>query len=185
MTTQRPLLLAAGLLSCFVFACAGDPNKQASDAHDAELKAERKQVQSDADKRSDTRVDAAENHRDATESNARGTSATKDRVSADAKLTEARSVHRAKATERLEKLNARTAELKTLVEKAGPKATTSARDALKTVETQHSMVARDLDRLPSVADDAWMQAKDSLEGQLDTLDGLVKKAATEVEKTKK
>jgi hypothetical protein len=184
MTTKR-LLLGAGLFSITLFACAGDPNKQANDAHDAELKAERKTVQNTADERSDQRVDAAEAQRDSTNANASGSSAKKDRVSADAKLTEARDVYRAKATERLEKLDARTAELKALVEKAGGKATTASRDALQTVATQRSLVTKELDQFPKVANDDFKQAKTSLDTQLDNLEGLVKKTANEVDKFKK
>ncbi len=184
MTTKR-LFLAAAALSISAWACASDPNKQAEHAHDAELKSERKQTQSNADERSDTRVKAAEAQRENTEANATGSSAAKDRTSADAKLTEARDVYRAKATERLEKIDARTVELKALVDKAGGKAPTTSRDSLRTVDTQRSMVTRELEQIPRVANDNWQQAKTSLDGQLDSLEGLVKKAATEVEKIKK
>lgn len=184
MTTRR-LLVGAGLLSLSLFACAGDPNKQANDAREGELKAERKQLQATADDRSDTRVQAAEVQRDSTEANTTASGAKKERVNADAKLTEARAIYRAKATERLEKVDARTAELKALVEKAGAKATTSSRDSLKTVETQRSQVTRALDGLPAMADDDFKTAKSSLDKQLDDLEGLVKKTATEVEKFKK
>jgi hypothetical protein len=184
MMTKR-LLWVAGLLSIATLACGGDPNKQANDAHDAELKSERKQQQANADDRSDTRVRAAEAQRDNTDANATGSPATRDRTSADAKLTETKEVHRAKATERLEKLDARTSELKALVDKAGAKATTSSRDALKTVDTQRGMVAQDLDQLPKVASDDWQNAKTNLDSHLDTLEGLVKKAANEVEKFKR
>ena len=181
----KGFLLVAGFFSFSLFACAGDPNKQAEDAHDAELKSERKQLQNNADDRSDTRVKAAEVQRENTEATASGSSATKDRASADAKLTEARDVYRAKATERLEKVDARTVELKALVDKAGGKAPTASRDSLKTVDTQRSMVTRELDQLPRVTNDTWQQAKTSLDTQLDSLEGLVKKAAVEVEKIKK
>jgi hypothetical protein len=183
MTTKR--LLGAGLFSIALFACAGDPNKQANDAHDAELKSERKQTQNNAEKRSDNRVDAAEAQRDTTDANASGTSARKNSVQADSKMTEARTVYRAKATERLEKADARTAELTALVEKAGAKATTSSRDALKTVETQRGLVTRELDQLPQQSDDDFKQAQTSLDTQLDNLEGLVKQTGKEVDKFKK
>jgi len=184
MTNTR-LLLGAGLLAMGLFACAGDPNKQANDAHDSELKSERKQTQSTADERRETRVTAAEAERSATEANASGSAAAQDRVSADAKLTEARDVFRAKATGRLEKVDARTSELRQLVDRAGAKASTASRDALKTVDTQRSLVTRELDQLPKRANDEWDHAKTSLETQLDDLEGLVKKAANEVSKFKK
>lgn len=184
MTTKR-LLLAAGLLSISAFACASDPNKQANDAHDAELTSQRQKVQDNAETRSDTRVKAAEMQRQNTEGSASGSPTEKDRTSADAKLMEARDIYRAKATERFEKLNARAAELKVLVDRAAGKASTASRDALKTVDTQRLMVARELDQLPKVANDDWSQAKTSLDTQLDSLEGLVKKAANEIDKFKK
>lgn len=184
MTTTR-LFLGAGLFSMALLACAGDPAKQANDAHDAELKSERKQTQDNADNRSEARVNAAEAHRDHTDANASGTSAKKDRVEADSKMTEARTVYRAKSTERLEKADAKTAELKALVEKAGGKAPTSARDSLRTVETQRSLVTQELDRLTKVSNDDFKAAQTSLDTQLDNLEGLVKKSADEVGKIKK
>ena len=182
--TNRSLVLAA-LLSTALFACAGDPNQKAEDAHDAQLKTERKQQENAADNRSDARVNAAEVQKDTTTANASGTPAMKKTTAADAKMTEARSVARAKATERLEKVDARVVELKALLDKAGPKATTSARDSLQTVMTQRSMVTNELDRLPSVADDQFEGAKTNLSTQLDALEGLVKKAGTELDKSKK
>jgi hypothetical protein len=194
MTTRSTLL--ASLLSLSLFslaACAGDPAKKADDAHDAELKSERKTLQNTADDRSDTRVQAAQIQRDNTDAVATGnssTAATKDNAStnatlADAKLTEARDTFRAKSTARLEKLDARTSELRQLVDKAGGKASTASRDALKTVDTQRSLVTTALDQLPRVSNDDFKQAKTSLDTQLDTLDGLVKKAGDEVSKFKK
>ena len=166
-------------------ACGADPNKQANDAHNVELTSERKQLEASADDRSDKRVDAAASQRNSTEANATGSPASKDRIAADAKLTEARAVYRAKATERLEKADARTAELKALVDKAGGKASTASRDALKTVETQRATVAREIDQLPNVANENWGQVKDATDTKLDALEGLVKKAATEIDKFKK
>jgi hypothetical protein len=179
--TKR-LLLGAGLfsLSMFALACAGDPNKQANDAHDAELKAERKQVQATAEERSDTRVTAAEQQRAVVSNNASGSSASQNATEADAKMNESRNVYRAKATERLEKLDAKTSELRQLVDRAGGKATTASRDALKTVDTQRSLVTRELDGLPKLSNDAFAQGKTSLDTQLDNLEGLIKKAENEV-----
>ena len=168
-----------------LFACASDPNKNANDAHEAELKAERKTVQNTADERSDQRVAAAEQQSDTTKANAGGSSASKDRAGADAKMIESRDVYRAKATERLEKADAKTAELKALVERAGGKAPTSTRDSLTTVATQRSLVTRELDQLPRISNDDFGKAKTSLDTQLDNLEGLVKQAAKEVDKIKK
>ena len=76
-------------------------------------------------------------------------------------------------------------ELKALVDKAGPKAPTSARDSLKTVATQRGLVTNELGRLPTVTDDQFRNATDNLDKQLDTLEGLVKNAGTEVDKIKR
>jgi len=183
MTTKR-LLLAGILPLSLLMACAADPAKDANDAHNAELKAERKTVQNTADDRSEQRVAAAEVVRENTVATAGGTEASKDSAGADAKLTEAQTVYRAKATERLEKVDAKTSELKQLIDKAGAKATTSSRDSLKTVDTQRTMVTKELEQLPRVANDNWKQATKSLDAQLDTLEGLVKKTANEVGKFK-
>jgi hypothetical protein len=178
---KRALLVA--FVSASVFACASDPNQKAEDAHDAQLKSERKQSVNAAEDRSDGRVQAAENQRD----NApRTTAATNEgTTAADAKLTEARAVYRAKATARLEKADAKTVELKSLVQKAGNKASTAARDSLATVDTQRAMVARDLETFPSYANDQFENAKTTIDGKLDALEGLVKKAASEVDSFKK
>jgi chromosome segregation ATPase len=183
MTSKRPLLVAG--LSILLFACAGDPNKQASDAHDAELESRREARQDEAEERSETRIRAAEAQREQTEANATGSPASQDRASADAKLTEARATYRAEATERLEKLDARITELKANVARAGGKATTSSRDALNTADSQRSLVARHLAEIPRVASDNWDRAKTNIDQQLDTLEGFVKKAADEVDAFKR
>ena len=181
---NRSLLLSA-LFSTALFACASDPAKKADDAHDEQLKSERKMQENAADNRSEARVNAADVQKDQTTANAAGTPAMKKTTAADAKMTEARQVARAKGTERLEKLDARMTELKGLVDKAGAKAPTSARDSLQTAATQRGIVANELDRLPNVTEDQFSNAKDNLDKQLDTLDGLVKKAGTEVDKIKR
>lgn len=178
---KRPLLAAALLAS--VLACGSDPNKQAEDAHDAQLKTERKQQENGAEDRSDARVKAAEQQRDTASPRAAGT--TPSTTAADAKLQEARDVYRAKATERLEKVDARTMELKQLVQKAGAKATTASRDSLTTVDTQRAMVQKDLAQFPTVSNDDFQKAKASIDNQLDALEGLVKKAAKDVDAFKK
>jgi hypothetical protein len=181
--TKRSVLSFAALLSISAFACASDPNKAADDAHDAELKSQRKQEQSQAENRSDGRVQAAEADRKATQAST--PAATRDVTTADAKLTEARTVYRAKANARLDKADARINELKALVSKAGAKATTSSRDSLTTVDTQDAMVRRSLEQLPTVSNDDWQRAKDGIDSQLGTLEGLVKKAGDEVDHIKK
>ncbi len=183
MMTRR--LLLAFVASTWVLACASNPAKGADDAHDAQLESERKQQQAHADDRSDARQNAAEAQREASEESATGSAATRDRVGADATMTEARALHRAKATERLEKADARATELRTLIAKAGGKASTSSRDAMKTVDTQRTMVVSEMDRLSRATTESWGPAKDGVDAQLDTLEGLVKKAGDEVSAFKK
>ena len=183
--TMMNRLFVTGLLATALFACAADPNKQANDAHDAELASQRKATETGAEQRSESRVNAAEVVRENTVATAGGTEASQESAAAGAKMKESRDVFRAKATARLEKLDARTAELKANIERARGQATTASRDALKTIETQRSMATRDLDQLPRVANEEWSRAKSSLDTQLDTLEGLVKKVATEAERFKK
>jgi len=185
MPTKRLLLGLLPLCLSLVAGCASDPNKNAEDAHTAELKSERKQVQETADQRSDQRVAGAEVVRENTVATAKGSEASKESTEADAKLLEARTAYRAKATERLEKADAKTSELKQLIDRAGAKATTSSRDSLQTVNTQRIMVTKELDQLTQVKNDDFANAKTRLDAQLDTLEGLVKKAASEVGKFKK
>jgi len=173
------------LLSTSVLACATDPNKAANAAHDEQLGAERNQAQSNAADRSDEKVNAAGAQQENTTGNAVGTPAMKNTTEADARMTEARTVARAKATERMEKVDARVVELKALLDKAGAKAPTSARDVLKPVDTQRGIVASEIARLSNVTDDQFRSATDNLEKQLDTLEELVENAGTEVEKIKK
>lgn len=172
------LLLAPGV------GCASDPAREAKDAHNAELESQRNAKQAAADDKSDRLESNAEARRDVTTANATGSPATKDRVAADAKMKEARDVARAKATERLEKADARTTELKAIVKRAAGKATTTSRDSLATVDSQRGMAKQSIDQLGSASNDDWERAKSNADAQLDTLDGLVKKAADEVDKFK-
>lgn len=178
--TLLPLLLLASLS----VGCASDPAKAANDAHNAELRSDRNQTQAAADDRSDQREGSAEARRETTTANATGSSAAKERVGADAKMQEARDVSRVKAMERLEKVDARTTELKAIVNRVGAKATTASRDSLATVDTQRALVKQGIDRLASVPNDDWEHAKSNADSQLTTLEGLVKKAADEVDKFK-
>ena len=67
---------------------------------------------------------------------------------------------------------------------AGAKAPTSARDSITTVDTQRTLVQRDLDAFPSVANDAFEGAKSHLDSDLDTLEQLIDKSDKEVSKMK-
>lgn len=177
MTKRSVFILGTLLLA----ACASDPNKAANDARDAELKAQRKQEQSAADNRSDQKQDRAEYDRKVTSGSAAGPEATQERVTADAKLGEARTVARAKATERLEKADARSNELRAIVNRAGAKATTQSRDALQTADNQRVAAKMSIDQIATVPDDKLKQAEDYAEHQLDTYEAYVKRAGKEVD----
>ncbi|MBX3226223.1 MAG: hypothetical protein KIT84_28375 [Labilithrix sp.] len=171
-----------GALALAVSACASDPNKNAADARDAETEAQRKAQQEAADRRSDQAQDQAEHERRMTTASAAGQpEATRERVEADAKLVEEREVAKAKSLERFEKADARANELRDVVARAGAKATTKARDALKAVDDQRVQAKTSIDRISAAAADDLKRAKDYADYQLDTLEGYVKRAAKEVD----
>ena len=58
-------------------------------------------------------------------------------------------------------------------------------DELNTQCLQRGLVTTELGRLPTVTDDQFRNATDNLDKQLDTLEGLVKNAGTEVDKIKR
>ncbi len=184
MMKRTSLLLGLFSVTSLLVACASDPAKEANDAHNAELKSDRKAQQAAADDKSDRRQDSAEAQKDSTSANAQGGDASRKTVAADAKMKEAREVARAKATERLEKADARTSELRTIVTKAGGKATTASHDALTTVDTQRKAAKMSIDQLAQVPDDGFESAKSNTNSQLDTLEGYVKNAGKEVDKFK-
>lgn len=161
--------------------CASDPNKEANDAHNKELQSNREQNEQNAENRSDQRVKAAEAQQKSTTAGAVGTDENKDRVEADAKMKEARDVARAKATERLDKADARTTELKSIVSRKGAKATTKARDSLGTVDQQRTVTKQAIDQLASTPGDNFDAAKKNVDSQLDTLEHLVDTAGKEVD----
>lgn len=164
--------------------CASDPHEKANDAHDAELKAQRKQEERAAESRTNLHESSAEAHRMVTVNDANGQHpATQQRVEADAKLLEAREAARAKAAERLDKADAKTAEIKAKLDRAGGKAPTSARDAIGAVSTQRVLVQTEIQKLND-PNTHLEQMKDSVDNQLDTLEGYVKKAEKEAEKIK-
>ncbi len=184
MMKRTSLFLALLSATSLVVACAADPAKDVNDAHNAELKSDRKAQQSVADDKSDRRQDSAEAQKDSTTANAQGGDASKNLVAAESKMKEAREVARAKATERLEKADARTSELRTIVTKSGGKATTASRDALAAVDSQRKAAKMSIDQLAQVSDDGFETAKSNSNSQLDTLEGYVKNAGKEVDKFK-
>ena len=182
--TKRNLLAAALLSQLALVACASDPKKNADDARNAELQDQRKTEEKSAERRADQKESAAEGQRMATENAATGSSATQDRVEADAKLKQARDVYRANATERLEKADAKTREIKAKLNRAGNKAPTATRDSLKTLEAQRALVQTEMDKLPSTTNDNWEAAKSRIDAQLVTLETFVSNTATAVDKVK-
>lgn len=180
-TTRYSIFLAIPLT---LLACASDPNKEANDAHNAELKSQRQDREAVAEAKGDQREKAADNQQKATTANAVGSEATKDRVEADAKLKEAREVARSKANERLEKADARTAELKAIVDRKGAKATTASRDALAAVDKQRLNTTQAIEKISVANNDGLDSAKSNADSQLDTLESYVKQAGKEVDKFK-
>jgi len=180
---KRSLLLL-GALSLAAFACSSDPNKAANDAHDAELKSQRKDQQAASDNRSDQAQNQAEYDRKTTSASAVGPDATQNRVTADAKLVEAREVARVKAVERLEKADAKANELRMVVNRAGAKATTQSRDSLKTVDSQRIAAKMSIDQLANAAGENLKQAEAYADSQLDTYEAYVKRAGNEVDNFK-
>ena len=170
--------------AALISGCASDPNKEANDAHNAELKSERKGRENAAEQRGDRREDFAEQERKAQVQQGVGSEATRDRQEADAKMIEARSKAKSKAMERLDKSDAKAAELKSIVTRSGAKATTAAHDSLNLVDQQRQQAKISIDQLANSRDDAFEQMKSNTDTQLDTLEGYVKKAEDEVKKFK-
>ncbi len=182
MNPTSPLITS--LLITALCACASDPNKNAQDAYHAELKDNRQQQQSAMSDQTDAKLKSAEARQENTTAPAGATDATKTRVEADSKVTQQRAVYKAKATERVEKADARLTELKMIVTRAGGKATTVSRESIATSDTQRDAAKRDIDALDRVAADDWKRAETQIETQLETLESYVKLAAKEVDKFK-
>lgn len=181
---MKRLLLPLVFLAA-IAGCATDHNKEAQDAHDAELKAQREQREQSAEQRTKDQESSSAAHRAVTVNDAQGQgAATQDRVAADAKFQEARDKARAKAAERLDKADAKLAEIKARVDRAGGKAPTSARDAVNGVSSQRTLVQSEIAKLGTVPGDAFEKQKENVDTQLDTLEGYVKKAEKEAEKVK-
>ena len=165
-------------------ACSSDPNKKADEAANAELDANRKAQQDQADSRKDAKINAAEKAQDNTKAPAGASDATQNRVEADSKVVEARRIYKAKATARLEKVDARSTEMKGVLDNAGGKASLQARESVATVDRQRGAVRRDIDMLDQVPADGWNDATKHCDSDLDTLEGYLKKATNEVDKAK-
>ncbi len=99
-------------------------------------------------------------------------------------MTEERQVALAKATERLEKADARTNELRSYVNRAGGRATTAARDSIRAVETQRTAAKVSIDDLSKSDDASFERARESADRQLEVLEGYVKRAGQDVEEFK-
>lgn len=177
---KRAILL--GALSIAAVACHSDPNTQVNSAQQAQLESQRKHEEQASTDRKDYLVDDAENQRKGiVAQGVPGDHADQKRLKADAKMTEARRVAVAKADDRLQRADARTNELKALVNQAGGKATTQSRDALQAVDNQRVAAQMSINQMTSTDDAGFKQAKDYSESQLDTLEGYVKRAEKEVD----
>ena len=175
--SKLTLLASPGLLALVLLAgCAGDPAKNADDAHDKQLEDQRKMAQSQATTQGDMKIDDANRAKQA--DTAVGV------APADAKMIEARRVAQAKAQERVDKADAKTRELKGKVANAGAKATTASRDSLTTVDTQRGIVQHDIDAMQNVGNDSFESAKSHLNADIDALEGLIDKANKEVSNMK-
>jgi hypothetical protein len=171
-----------GVFSIATVACGSDPNKRVDNAQEEQLKAQRKTEQQAAEDRKNYTVDDAETQRKSTlAAGTNGGDADEKRLKADAKMTETRQVALADAKARLQKAEAKTEELRALINKAGGKATTQAHDALRAAENQRTAAKMSIDQLANSTDAAFKEARDYAEGQLDTLEGYVKQAAKEVD----
>jgi hypothetical protein len=182
---DRISLAAGALVAAALAGCASDPNKDVKEARTDEIEARR-----------DAREDAAGAERRQAEAKAErdqgaaaadadrryGDSAKGDRVEAESKMTEARKKYRAKAVERVQKLDARAAELRAKLEQAGTKATTEARDRVAAIRNQRELVGRETDQLGRINDDAWEGAVKSLNTRIDELEEVTKRAASEVDR---
>jgi hypothetical protein len=148
------------------------------------MKDNRKLQEAAAEDRSDSKLKVAEIQQESATPPAGATDATKSRVEADSKVIQSRAVYKAKATERLEKATARVTELKTIVKRAGPKATTVSRDSIASVDTQKDATRRGIEALDQVPPDDWKRAESHIDNQLDTLESYVNQATKEVDKFK-
>lgn len=178
---NRALCLAATLSIASVVACSSDPNKNANDAHDAQLAAQRDQQEHAADAYKKQQIADAKNERQTTDATvAHSDRATKNGTEADAKMVEARQVASAKFVDRLQKADAKTEELRALINHAGGKATTQSRDALAAVDQQRTQAKQACDWVANSTDDQFATAKQTANTQLDTLEGYVKQLDKEV-----
>ncbi len=148
------------------------------------MKDNRKLQEAAAEDRSDAKLKAAEIQQESTTPPVGATDATKSRVEADSKVIQSRAVYKAKATERLEKANARLSELKMLMKRAGPKASTMSRESIASLDTQKDATRRDIQALDQVPPDDWKRAEGHVDNQLDTLESYVNQATKEVDKFK-
>jgi hypothetical protein len=84
----------------------------------------------------------------------------------------------------MEKAIARLGELKSIVGRAGGKATTASRESVASVDTQRETTRRGIAGLDAVASGDLKAAQSRVETDLDTLDSYVKLAGKEVDKFK-
>ena len=179
---KRHILLGLAAVSIAAVACASDPNKKVSEAQDEQLKSERKAEEAAAEARKDYQTDEAKELRKETiNAGVPGDLAAHKRLKADAKMTEQREVALAEVNERIDKLDARTNELRVRINKAPGRATTSSRDSIASVDQQHTAARLAIDRLASSTDADFKRARDDADYELDTLAAYVKSLGKEVD----
>jgi hypothetical protein len=184
MTIHRMLWPASAIFAVAAVGCAGDASKNVKEARTDEIEA-RRDAKDDQAERARARTEgAAEREGDARSDEAErryGGSATGARVEAEARMTEERKKYRARIDERVQKLDARAAELRAKLGMAGPKATTEARDRVDAIRSQRELVGRERDNLGRIGDDTWDAAKKSIETRVTELEAIIDRAADKVE----
>ncbi|HEU4534741.1 MAG TPA: hypothetical protein VFS00_11510, partial [Polyangiaceae bacterium] len=109
---DRISLAAAVLAAAALAGCASDPNKDVKEARTDEIEARRdarEDAAGDERRRAEAKAERDQSAQAADAERRYGDSAKSDRVEAESKMTEARKKYRAKAVERVQKLDARAA----------------------------------------------------------------------------
>lgn len=191
---QLPTLAIACLLVAGTAACEKNPNTELKSA-ETELTSEQRKAQQDdamlrqkqadelAAKHQSERSDQAELRRkqesERAETNAEGKIATSDaeqRVThANEQMAQDRREFGTKATERLQKLDAKAKELKTKSAKLTAAKKQDFNNNLTRYTAERDALNTKIQNLSSVADDHWQSAKKDIDKRLDTLENTVDK----------
>ncbi|HEU4404482.1 MAG TPA: hypothetical protein VFS43_04235 [Polyangiaceae bacterium] len=184
MSHYQFFLAAGTFFAAAAAGCANNPGMTVRESYLQEFAAKREAREKAAEAERARAEDQAAREQKAREASADGRyggSATGDRVVAESKMTEERKKYRAQIDERVQKLDARTAELRAKLGQAGSKATTEARDRVDAIQSQRELVWRETNNLSAVKDDGWESAKKSMDTRVDELEAIVKRAADKVE----